>query len=241
MGINRIKKLLLVIGYSTVIISLVGCGFIRSLVRSKVNAGNKIGVSVLPPYSGPKAHITIAEFDVKTAMANSEIGSALRQILTTVLINSNRFSVIERQLLSAVAQEQGVSAAAVSSNNNEPQKSKIKTADLIITGALTEFEPQTSGGRAGVGGGGGIGNGILGGILGANLNKAHIALDIRIVDASTSEVLATTHLQGQASDNTVSMNGVFGAGGLGAGLSVYANTQMEKATRISIIEAARYI
>ena len=71
---------------------------------------------------------------------------------------------------------------------------------MIITAAATEFEPQASGGSAGIGGGGAMGSGILGGLLGASLNRAHMALDIRIVDASTSEVLTATRVQGQASD-----------------------------------------
>ncbi|MCX5703481.1 MAG: hypothetical protein NT066_03210 [Candidatus Omnitrophica bacterium] len=113
---------------------------------------------------------------------------------------------------------------------------------LIITAAVTEFEPQASGGRAGVGGGGGVGSGILGGLLGAALNKAHMALDIRIVDASTSEVLIATRVQGQASDIAGGiMGGFLGSWGLGGGLSAYANTPMEKAIRVCIIEAVRYI
>jgi len=56
-----------------------------------------------------------------------------------------------------------------------------------------------------------------------------MALDIRIVDASTSEVLAATRVQGEASDVSGGfMAGFFGSWGLGAGLSGYANTPMEK-------------
>jgi curli biogenesis system outer membrane secretion channel CsgG len=69
-----------------------------------------------------------------------------------------------------------------------------------------------------------------------------MALDIRIVDTSTSEVLAATRVQGQASDVAGGfMMGFMGSWGLGGGLSAYANTPMEKAIRICIIEAVRYI
>jgi curli biogenesis system outer membrane secretion channel CsgG len=140
-------------------------------------------------------------------------------------------------------QEQELSASgAAEQGKGGPQRGKIKTADLVITAAVTEFEPQASGGAAGIGGGGGIGSGILGGLLGAAMNKAHMALDIRIVDTSTSDVLAATRVQGQASDIAGGvMAGFFGGWGLGGGLSAYANTPMEKAIRICIIEAVRYI
>ena len=204
---------------------------------------NNAGAAPLPPYSGPKARIAVADFDVKAAKASGEIGSGLREMLVTALINSSRFSVLERQALKAVMQEQELaSSGAGEQGAGGPQRGKIKTADLIVTAAVTEFEPQASGGSAGIGGGGGIGRGILGGAIGGSLHKAHMALDIRIVDTSTSEVLASTRVQGQASDIAGSVGiGFLGSWGLGAGLSGYANTPMEKAIRICIIEAVRYI
>jgi curli biogenesis system outer membrane secretion channel CsgG len=69
-----------------------------------------------------------------------------------------------------------------------------------------------------------------------------MALDLRIIDASTSEVLASTRVQGQASDvSGTFMMGFMGSWALGGGLGAYANTPMEKAIRICIIEAVRYI
>ncbi|MDD5255215.1 MAG: CsgG/HfaB family protein, partial [Candidatus Omnitrophica bacterium] len=70
---------------------------------------NTAGAAALPPYSGPKARIAVADFDVKAAKAGGAIGSGLREMLVTALINSNRFSVLERQVLSAVMQEQELS------------------------------------------------------------------------------------------------------------------------------------
>ncbi len=214
-------------------ITLTGCASLRAITQPKSKADNAASRVLLPSYSGPKAHIAVADFDVKVATVSGEIGIALRQMLTNALINSYRFSVIERQVLSSVMQEQGVSVAVA------PQ---AKNPDLIIAASLTEFEPQTSGGREGVGGGGGVNRGALGGLLGVSLNKARMALDIRIVEASTSQVLAATRVQGQTSDTPGSNSGgFFGAGGLGPGLSIYADTPMEKAMRICIVEAVRYI
>jgi curli biogenesis system outer membrane secretion channel CsgG len=138
-------------------------------------------------------------------------------------------------------QEQEI-AAVNAGQPSSVQRGKVAAADLVITAAVTEFEPQTSGGAAGIGGGGRVGRGVLGGLIGGALNKAHMALDIRIVDASTSEVLAATRVQGSASDIAGGIGvGFLGSWGLGAGLSGYANTPMEKAIRVCIIEAVKYI
>jgi curli biogenesis system outer membrane secretion channel CsgG len=203
---------------------------------------NDAGAAPLPPYSGPKARVAIADFDVKAAKATGEIGSGLREMLITAMVNSNRFSVLERQQLGAVMQEQELSASGAAQQGSGPQRGKIKTADLIITAAVTEFEPAVSGGAAGIGGGGGVASGVLGGLLGAAMNKSHMAMDIRIVDTSTSEVLSSTRVQGEASDVAGGfMMGFMGSWALGGGLGAYANTPMEKAIRICIIEAVRYI
>lgn len=236
-------KMVFFVMVSLLVISFAGCSSLGALMQPNARVENTAGVQSLPPYSGPKARITVADFDVKAAKAGGEIGTGLREMLVTALINSNRFSVVERQVLGAVMQEQELGASGAGQQGlGGAQRGKIKTADLIITAAVTEFEPQASGGRAGIGGGGGVGNGVLGGLLGASLNKAHMALDIRIVDASTSEILAATRVQGQAAD----ISGIVGAGflggwALGGGLSAYANTPMEKAIRVCIIEAVRYI
>jgi curli biogenesis system outer membrane secretion channel CsgG len=55
-------------------------------------------------------------------------------------------------------------------------------------------------------------------------------------------VLAATRVQGQAGDFSAGlMTGFFGSFALGGGLSGYANTPMEKAIRVCIIEAVKYI
>jgi len=204
---------------------------------------NNAGAQPLPPYSGPKARIAVADFDVKAAKAGGEIGTGLREMLVTALMNSGRFSVLERQALKAVMQEQELaSSGAAQQGVGGPQRGKIKTADILVSAAVTEFEPQASGGGGGIGGGGSIGSGILGGIIGGAMNKAHMALDLRIIDTSTSEVLASTRVQGEAKDIAGGIGmGFFGSWGLGVGLSGYANTPMEKAIRVCIIEAVRYI
>ncbi len=237
---KRILSGIILLGFG--IVSLTGCATLDQLTQPTAQVDNNAGAQALPPYSGPKARIAIADFDVKAAKANGEIGSGLREMLVTALVNSNRFSVVERQALAAVMQEQELSASGASQTDGSAQRGKIKTADLVITAAVTEFEPQASGGSGGLGGGGGVGSGILGGLLSASLNKAHMALDIRIVDTSTSEILASTRVQGQASDVAGAfMAGFLGSWGLGGGLSMYANTPMEKAIRICIIEAVRYV
>jgi curli biogenesis system outer membrane secretion channel CsgG len=174
--------------------------------------------SQLLSYTGPKARIAVADFEMSSVKAAGAV-NGLRRMLTAALINSGRFIIVDNQ-----------------------QKSPDKNPDLTISVLVAAFEPQASGGTAGIGGGGGVGSGLMGGLLGPILNKAHLALDIRITDTATSLLLASTRVQGEATDAAVGfMAGYFGGWEMDTELVAYANTPMEKAIRICIIEAIRYI
>ncbi|MCM8780277.1 MAG: hypothetical protein NC914_03955 [Candidatus Omnitrophica bacterium] len=232
------RLLLGIVSIFFLVSGIIGCA---SAIQPTAQVDNTAGAQPLPPYAGPKARVAVADFDVKAARGSREIGSGLREMLITALVNSNRFRVVERQALGAVMQEQEL-AASGAAQPGSVQRGQIQTADIIISAAVTEFEPHASGGGAGIGGYGGVAGGILGGLVGGMMTKAHMALALRIIDTSTSEVLASTRVQGSATDVAGGIMGGWGGGwGLGAGLGGYANTPMEKAIRICIIEAVKYI
>ncbi len=219
---------------------MAGCGVLH---RPAAQTGSMAAVTPFPSYSGPKASIAVMGLEIKAAKASEAVGSGLHEMLTSALTQSNRFLIAEYQALSTTALERAEQPIPASNQEeSNAQKGKVKGADLIVTAAVTEFEPQASGGSAGVGGGGGASTGMMGGLLGTALNKAHVVLDIRIMDVSSSKVLAATRVQGQASDVAGGLTKEFsGSLGLSKGLSNYTNTPMEKAVRICIIEAVRYI
>ena len=235
------KRIFFILGIGSLVFGLAGCASLQQFIKPAAQVEPTAGVQALPPYSGPKARIAIADFEVRVTEVTGKIGSGLREMLITALVNSNRFSIVQRQVLETVIKEQELSVSDTADQATKVERSKVKTADLIIMAVVTEFQPQASGGRAGVGGGGSVDRGTLGALSGEDLNKAHLALDIRVVDTSTSEILGVTRVQGQASDISGAIMVEFLGWGLGDGLSEYANTPMEKAIRICIIEAVKYI
>ena len=226
------KALLLLFLSLSQIIFICGCGTSGFSIMAK-RSESKAGVIPLPAYSGPKARIAVASFEVRSEKTDAEIGAALRGMLLSGVANSGRFSILE------LPPAQEAPASVVKSDGVQEQKDK---PELIITVSVNEFEPQASGGREGLGGGGSVSGGVLGGLLGASVNKAHIALEIRIVNAANSEVVASTRVQGQASDVSIkSYSGAPEGWVLGGGLSRYVNTPMEQAIRSCMVEAVRYI
>jgi len=189
------------------------------------------------PYDGPQARIAVSSFVDKTAKGYHQIGDGLADMLTTALFHSNRFIVLERQQVGEILQEQDLAAAGRIKPGTEAPTGEIEGAELLVTGAVTEFEPHAGGAGAGV---------VFGGLpiaLGGGGKRAHLAIDLRVIDAATSRILAAVTVEGTATD--IAGLAAFQIGGgaseLGIGLGGYKNTPMEKAIRIAIQEAVRYI
>jgi len=222
--------------FSSLALLFGGCQRLGIVIKGG-RSESKAGAIPLPAYSGPKARIAVAAFEVKSEKSDAETGAALRDMLLSGIVNSGRFAVLD---LPAV---QETPTSGVNGALPAGQKEKqLPSADLIITVSVNEFEPQASGGREGLGGGGGVSSGVLGGLLGASVNKAHVALEIRIVNAANSEVVASNKVQGQASDVSIKSSAGTPEGWiLGGVLSRYSDAPMENAIRSCMVEAVRYI
>ena len=241
-------------------ILLVTWGCMESLVKpeAKTDTGAEMG---LPPYNGPKARVAVADFEWKVGGSDSstKIGiggqtieishsersgytTGLRDMLTTALVQSKRYRVLERQNIGSLKQEMALGSSGYTDKSGI-QKGGIKGADLLVMGAITGWEPGTSGGGGGIGGGMlGKATALFGAVRGA-YKKSSMAMDLRIVDTHTSEVLAATRVEGVAKD--VNLGGFIGAfggsGGMAGGLGGFAKTPMEKAIRTCLYNATKYI
>jgi len=242
-------------------VAVLGCG---SMLESKVQPKATVDRGIedqLPPYSGPKASVAVARFEWKVGggsttrisgpMGNFEVShsqqgymTGLQDMLTTALMQSKRYRVVERGELGSVLAEQDLAASGRVSKKTGAKKGKVRGADILVVAAITGWEPGTSGTKGGVVGGGLLGTAgvILGGIAGS-YQKSSMAMDIRIIDSNTSEVLAATRVEGEASDINLGglAGGIMGGVGMGGGLSGYAKTPMEKAIRTCINESVKYV
>jgi curli biogenesis system outer membrane secretion channel CsgG len=232
-------------------------GCMESMVKptATTDTGSEMG---LPPYSGPKAKVAVADFEWKVGGSGSKTTitgaggkpitithsrqqgytTGLRDMLTTAMVQTSRFRVLERQNIGSLKQEMALSDQGYTDKSGV-KKGAIKGADLLIMGAVTGWDPGSSGV------GGGLGGGTLGKLAGVmgSMKKSKMAMDIRLVDTSTSEVLSATRVEGEAKEvNLGALAGVAGgSGALAGGLGGYAKTPMEKAIRTCIYNAVKYI
>ncbi|WP_022668151.1 CsgG/HfaB family protein [Desulfospira joergensenii] len=242
MFMDRIKQICFFCVVSLIIAGLAGC--VSSGTETKVTSGQgspDINQAQAEAYNGPKARVAVSRFKDKTHQGwyNQGIGDGMADQLTTALFNTNRYIVLERQALSDVLEEQDLGASGRIKQDTAAAIGEIEGAELLIVAAVTEFEGHASGASGGIGGWGG---GILGALAGG-MNKAHMAIDLRVIDAKTSRIVAATSVEGKSSDFNIggAMGGLIGGGALGGSLGMYEKTPVGKAIRACIQSAVDFI
>ena len=246
---------------------LISCAGVSDMMEKKTQPTAKVDTTLadeLGPYSGPRARLAVVKFEWKVRKKGSRVTikglpgthgitisreeegymSGLQDMLTTALFQSKRYRVVERQELGAVMQEQKLGQAGVVSKETAAKSGAVKGADILVVAAVTGWEPGTSGASAGVGGGGVLGKALaIGAGIAGSMRKSSMAMDIRLIDSSTSEILAATNVEGVAKDINfgVLAGGFMRAAGMGGGLSGFAKTPMEKAIRKCIYESVKFL
>jgi curli biogenesis system outer membrane secretion channel CsgG len=239
-----------------VVLLLSGC--LDSMVKpeASVDTGSELQ---LPAYDGPRARVAVTDFDWNVGRSESTIGVAgtsisfssseyagisegLKDMLTTSLVQSKRYRVLERMNIDSVKSEIGLQEDGFTDASGV-KRGAVKGADIVVIASVTGFDPGNSGASARVGGLLGSRASALMGAVSGGYKKSTMAMDIRIVDAATTEVLAATRVEGVAKDINVgaALGALTGGGALGGSLGGYARTPMEKAIRTCIYEATKYI
>lgn len=225
------------------------CILLPTILFAQAKANQRSAPASMTNWTGPK--LRLAVMDINGSALRSQVSYApstttstqsippptdfargMTEMLTTALVKTDKFVVLERAALDKVTGEQDLGAGGRVNPETAPQLGKIIGAQAIITGDITEFSYSQSGygGRLN----------ILHG-LGAKLDKVNalVALDIRVIDAVTGQVITSQRSQGKASMSGVSGDLVRGDQSFSA--AVAENTPLGKATRQALEGAVNAI
>ena len=197
------------------------------------------------PYSGPKARLSVSDIKDKTAagglsaqimekyrMPWKEIGEGMRDMLTTALFKTKRFAVLERAILDDVMKEQDLAASGRVQQGTGAATGGIVGADLIVAGAVTEFVTDALTVKAGTE--------ALGTDIDGSMTKGYVTLDIRVIDAKTSEIVAAMKVTGRTSDYGLEATPEEDSK-LPVSLSIFTHKPAERAIRAAIQKAVAEI
>ena len=190
-------------------------------------------------YNGPKARIAVKDFEDKMSSSGwyrAEYGRGMRDMLTTSLFQTNRYIILEREKLQGVVDELKQGTSDLFRKEATVPLGELEGAELLITAAITGFDPGTSGGGGSLPG---LVPGRLGGLVGGvggGYKKATVAMDLRVIDVRTGRVVAATNTQGEATSV-----GLSGSGGMGGSLGGFSKTPMETAIRDMIKKSVDFV
>jgi len=213
----------------------------------------------LPPYDGPRARAAVTNFDWSIGSSKTTVGiggtdfsfsrseyagyaEGLKDMLTTAMVQSGRYRVLERQNIDSVKTEIGLQEDGYTDSSGKA-RGNVQGVDIAVVAAVTGFDPGNKGASGSVGGLLGKRAGAVLGAVSGGYSKSSMAMDIRILDVETTEILAATTVRGTATDVNIgaALGALTGGGGMGGSLGAFASTPMEKAIRTCIYEATKYI
>ncbi len=121
-------------------------------------------------------------------------GEGMADMLTTSLVKSGKYTVIERQEINSLIQEQKLGQAGVVTQQSAAQAGKMLGVELAVVGAVTEF------GHTKKDVGGSLSSGKLRGFgLGVKSQKATVAIDVRLINTATGEIIAAENIRKEES------------------------------------------
>lgn len=203
-----------------------------SLVRAAVAA-----IALLATASvfaaGDRPVLAVTEFDNQSGAGwwRGGVGWELAGMLTNELAATGQFRMVERSQLEAVLSEQNLAASGRVQGGTGAKIGKLVGADYLVTGTVTSYEERTRGT------GGGIS--FKGISLGGKSERAYLAVDLRVIDATTGEIAFVRTIEGEAKGGGMSV-GLY-RGGFGGNLASENKTPAGKAIRASLVLITDYL
>ena len=187
-------------------------------------------VSALAVSAQTKKRMMVEDFDYSTVMTavqaiwgtQQNIGQGINAMMTKRIAQDGRFIVVERRKIASLTKEQDFNASNRVKQGTGARVGEIRGADLTLMGDIVVFgrDDRRVGGAAG-GFGGGVGAAV-GGYKADG--KAVVVLNFRLVDAETSEIVATGEARGESKRSSKGIGGFLMTGGGGGGGAVTMNS-----------------
>lgn len=237
------KNLKTIFGLCLMSLSIIVLAPIYGHAQEEVAAEEGILDGKIPKVKGPKRTVAVGKFDSIGSFAASygdwSIGGGLSSMFVTALREADRFIVVERANLQQVLAEQELAAGGLTRQEGRPQMGNLQNAQIMIYGAVTEFDTGEKGGGLSLG----VASGALGSLLGGGASmqgkSGTVGLDIRLVDTSSGEIIDSFSVKETVKSRSFDINA--GYKGMNLGTNQFYKTPLGQAARKAITKAVQKI
>ena len=215
----------------------------RAVVSLALLAACVTAVAAEPLMEGPKRSIVVDRFQSNgqfdAAYGNWDVGGGLAAMLATALQKSGQFVVLERASMGAVAFEQQLKQGNQANPETGPTLGQVAAAQYVIVGAVTEFGMQDKGGSFNIGVGGAVKGNPLNTLFGGKKTEGAVAMDLRIIDTSTTQVVQAVTVKEPISQTSLNVSLDYRSMNMGG--DQFDNTPLGGAARAAIEKAVAEI
>lgn len=124
-----------------------------------------------------KLRVAVVRFENKSTWHwwGDRLGEAAADVFVTDLMNTGKFTLIEREKVDAILAEQALGASGAVTTQTAAKVGKLLGVDLILTGSVSQFSVDTT--KAGFRG------------IGGSITKGKVVLQARLVNTTTGEIV----------------------------------------------------
>jgi curli biogenesis system outer membrane secretion channel CsgG len=227
-----------------IVLALSLVGALLFLVAAEAQTAPAASAPASP--QGRKKRVAVFDFDYATVQtysaaafgSNVDVGRGIADLAVKYLVQDGTYSVIERKAMDKILTEQNFSNSDRANPNSAAKLGKLLGVDAIIVGSVTQFGNDTK--NTNIGGGGGNWGGYGIGGVGHKKTKAIVAVDARIVDIDTAEILGVASGKGESSRESTSLLGGggnwhgWGGGAVDFGSSDFQQTILGEAVNSAV-------
>ena len=206
-------------------------------------------------YAGRKARLGVLEVDnnsgsnsytVSTMMGDINYSDSSKGVpvngIDAIVIDSlsqtGRFRLVERTALDNVLAEQDLAASGRIAKPSGAKTGNVLGAEYLVQLVVTDYETKTSGTDKGIGGLLTKRVPLLGGVK-AGSSQGRVGLNLRLIDAETSEIIFTKQIESVIKETNLAFGGagLIGDIGLGGFMSQYSKTPIGQAVIAGVNQA----
>jgi curli biogenesis system outer membrane secretion channel CsgG len=180
-----------------------------------------------------KPRIGVLRFTNHTSAGwwSASVGHELSDMLASELVSTRSFQVLDRKDIDAVLGEQDLGDSGRVSEATKAKLGKIKGAKYLVAATVSAYEEDVKGQGGGVR--------FKGLSVGGKRDKAYIAVDLKVVDTETGEIVDARTIEAEAKGQALSAG--LSLRNFSVGGTDYQKTPTGKAIRACIIYISEYL
>ena len=185
--------------FCVMLVLLVGCATVS---HPPAESADDLTLN-LPPYSGEKISIAVMDLQNQSEFDDPRIGRGISKMLITALVNSDRFTVVERnpEALQQILNEQKLGLSGIVNAATAAKVGQLLGVKGVVIGEVSEFGIRKTSAFVGIGG--------------SKRITTRVVIDARLVDVETGRILLASTGIGTSSTKTsgVALSFEFGTAG----------------------------